>query len=169
MKLASRPMQGFTLIEVVITLALVGLIAMTSLPLYEVVSTRMRESELRVALRTVRAALDAYKAASDSGAIPREAGESGYPPNLDVLVQGVEIGNSANVSLSGKPTTQKRVFLRQVPRDPFNTDPALPAAQTWQTRAYGSAPESPQAGADVFDISSTVSRVGLNGIPYNSW
>jgi general secretion pathway protein G len=169
MKLASRSMRGFTLIEVVITLALVGLIAMTSLPLYEVISTRMKESELRVALRTVRAALDAYKAASDSGAIPREAGESGYPPNLEVLVQGVEIGNSSSVTLSGKPTTQKRVFLRQVPRDPFNADPALPAAQTWQTRAYGSPPDSPQSGADVFDVTSTVTRVGLNGIPYSQW
>jgi general secretion pathway protein G len=164
-----RSRQGFTLIEVVITLALVGLIAMTSLPLYEVISTRMKESELRVALRTLRAALDAYKAASDNGTIPREAGESGYPPNLDVLVEGVETGNSSSVSFSGKSPTQKRVFLRQVPRDPFNTDATLPAAQTWQTRAYGSPPESPQSGDDVFDVSSTVGRVGLNGIPYSNW
>jgi general secretion pathway protein G len=169
MKPKRRSQPGFTLIEVVITLALVGLIAMTSLPLYEVISTRMRESELRVALRTLRAALDAYKAASDSGAIPREAGESGYPPNLEVLAQGVEIGDSSSVSLSGKSAAQKRVFLRQVPRDPFNTDAALPAAETWQTRAYGSPPDSPQSGADVFDVSSTVSRMGLNGIPYSSW
>ena len=169
MNLASRGSRGFTLIEVVITLALVGLFAMTILPLYEVVSTRMKESELRVALRTLRAALDTYKAASDSGAIPRETGESGYPPNLEVLVQGVDVGSNANVTISGKSTAQKRVFLRQLPRDPFNTDPTLSPAQTWQTRAYGTPPESPQSGADVFDVSSTASRIGLNGIPYSSW
>jgi general secretion pathway protein G len=157
------------LIELVITLALVGLFTMTALPLYEVVSTRMKETELRTALRTLRAALDAYKAASDGGAIPREAGTSGYPPNLEVLVQGVETGDKAEVTLGGKSTTQKRVFLRQVPRDPFNPDPGLPAAQTWQTRAYGSPLESPQSGEDVFDVSSTVTRVGLNGLPYSSW
>jgi general secretion pathway protein G len=161
--------RGFTLIELVITLALVGLFTMTALPLYEVVSTRMKESELRAALRTLRTALDAYKAASDSGAIPREAGASGYPPNLDILVQGVDIGDSANVTLSGKSTVQKRVFLRQVPRDPFHPQAGLPPAQTWQTRAYGSPPESPQSGSDVFDVSSTVTRVGLNGLPYSSW
>ena len=160
---------GFTLIEMVITLALVGLLAMTALPLYEVTSTRLKESELRTALRTLRTALDAYKAASDAGAIPRETGASGYPPNLDVLAQGIEVGAKGAVTLGGQPVTQKLVFLRQVPRDPFHPDPALPAAQTWQTRAYGQPPDEPQAGADVFDVSSTVARTGLNGVPYRQW
>jgi general secretion pathway protein G len=169
MRLAREAAGGFTLIELVITLALVGLISMTALPLYEVVNTRMKETELRSALRTIRAALDAYKAASDGGTIEHETGASGYPPNLEVLVQGIEIHGNSAVTLSGQAAIKRLVFLRQVPRDPFNTDPSLPAAQTWQTRAYGTPPDSPSSGADVFDVSSTVNRVGLNGLPYSSW
>jgi general secretion pathway protein G len=139
------------------------------LPLYDITVTRMKETELRTALRTLRAALDAYKAASDSGAIPAEAGASGYPPNLDMLAQGVETKPAGTVTLSGESAAQKLVFLRQVPRDPFHPDPRLPAAQTWQTRAYGTSPDAPQSGNDVFDVSSTNSRVGLNGIAYSNW
>jgi general secretion pathway protein G len=168
-KTCRRTTAGFTLIELVISLALVGLLAMTALPLYEVVSTRLKETELRSALRTIRAALDAYKAASDGGAIEHEAGASGYPPNLDVLVQGIEINGNSAVTLSGKADIKRLVFLRQVPRDPFNTEPGLPATQTWRTRAYGTPPDGVSSGADVFDVSSTVNRIGLNGLPYSNW
>jgi general secretion pathway protein G len=163
------PPRGFTLVELVVTLALVGLLASMSLPLYEVVSTRLKESELRQALRAFRSALDAYKAAADSGQIAKGAGESGYPPSLDVLVQGVQAGVKGATSLSGQAAAQRLVFLRQIPRDPFHADPSVPAALTWRTRAYASPPDSPQPGADVFDVTSTSTRVGLNGVPYSAW
>jgi general secretion pathway protein G len=73
--LRPSPAAGFTLVELLITLALVGLLAMAALPLYEVTSTRFKEAELRQALRTIRTGLDAYKAATDSGALPKVAGE----------------------------------------------------------------------------------------------
>jgi general secretion pathway protein G len=161
--------RGFTLIELVITVALVGVVALVSLPLYQVVATRMKESELRSALRTIRTALDAYKGAVDTGQIPRQAGESGYPPNLEVLVQGVETGVSNAVTMSGEAAPKRLVFLRRVPRDPFYPDPAVPAEQTWDTRAYGSPPDAPEAGADVFDVSSKSTRSAINGTPYRSW
>ncbi|MFZ2652038.1 MAG: type II secretion system protein [Burkholderiaceae bacterium] len=161
--------RGFTLIELVVTLALVGLVAVTSLPLYEVVNTRMKETELRQSLRTVRSALDAYKAAVDSGQIAKETGESGYPPTLEVLVQGVEVGVKGATTLTGQEATQRLVFLRQIPRDPFHPDPAVPAPQTWRTRAYASSADSPRPGDDVFDVASSSNRVGLNGQPYSTW
>jgi general secretion pathway protein G len=86
-----------------------------------------------------------------------------------MLAQGVETKPAGTVTLSGESAAQKLVFLRQVPRDPFHPDPRLPAAQTWQTRAYGTSPDAPQSGNDVFDVSSTNSRVGLNGIAYSNW
>jgi len=167
---ARRPGSGFTLIELLVTLALVGLLASAALPLYEVIGTRMKESELRAALRTIRTALDAYKAAVDAGRIARQTGESGYPPNLDLLADGIEIGDPLATTATGTPASRRLVFLRQVPRDPFNSDPSLSAAATWVTRSYGSSPSEPQSGGnDVFDVASSSPRTGINGIPYRQW
>ncbi|MFN3565476.1 MAG: type II secretion system protein [Burkholderiaceae bacterium] len=158
---ANRHARGFTLIELVVALALVGVLALVSVPLYEIATTRMKEAELRGALRTIRGAIDAYKAAADSGAIAKGATESGYPPSLDVLVNGVEAQRDA--------AGRRVVFLRQLPRDPFFPDPSVPAAQQWATRSYGSPPDDPQPGADVFDVASRSRRVGSNGVPYREW
>lgn len=96
-----RPARGFTLIELVVTLALVGVLAMVAVPLYEVTATRMKEAELRTALRQIRTALDAYKDAADQGKIQKDAAESGYPPTLSILVEGVDVvQTAANVTSS---------------------------------------------------------------------
>ena len=161
--------RGFTLIELLITLALVGLVAWVALPLYEVTSTRIKEIELRQALRTIRTGLDAYKAATDSGILPRVAGESGYPPSLDVLVQPLERAGKRDLGSTTTLAAQRVVILRQLPRDPFFPDPQAPAAQTWHARAYASRADDPQPGADVFDVSSKSTRIGLDGTAYVSW
>lgn len=158
---------GFTFIELVITVALVGLLAMMSMPLYEVAVTRSKEAELREALRTIRAGIDAYKAATDAGRLARAAGESGYPPSLEHLVEPQEL--VVRRDLSGSLASERLVILRQLPRDPFNIDPDLPATRTWKTRAYASRPEDPQPGADVFDVSSMSTRTALDGTRYADW
>jgi general secretion pathway protein G len=104
---------GFTLIELVVTLTLVSVLALVAVPLYEVTVTRAKESELRTALRQIRTALDAYKFATDNGTIAKDAVGSGYPPNLLVLVQGVDtvaapltgssFGSAPGVSVNGAP------------------------------------------------------------------
>jgi general secretion pathway protein G len=165
----STLVRGFTLIELLITLALVGLLAMAALPLYEVTATRFKEAELRHALRTIRGGLDAYKDATDSGLLPKAAGESGFPPSLDVLTQSLDATNKRDFGLGTRDKPQRIVILRQLPRDPFFPDPQVPAAQTWNTRAYASRPDDPQGGDDVFDVSSKSERVGLDGTAYNSW
>lgn len=140
------------------TLALLSVIALTAMPLAEISSMRMKEHELRQSLRLIRTALDQYKAASDSGVIPKKAGESGYPPNLDVL--------TAPIASSKEIVQVPLIFLRSMPRDPFNTDPSLPAANTWALRSYGKVGE---IGLDVFDIHSQSTRQGLNGIRHDQW
>ncbi len=199
---------GFTLIELLVTLALVGLVALVAVPLTEISSLRQKEFDLRLNLRTIRVALDAYKAGVDAGEIARETGASGYPPTLEVLVNGVDAvakpappgpnaGTLARTSpqwdMPGSTSTgmlartsqlwdapatpasaasapaKRYYFLRKVPRDPFFEGDAVEASQTWVLRSYASRPDSPQPGADVFDVTSKSNRTALDGTPYSSW
>jgi len=153
--------RGFTLIELVVTVAIVGILASALLPLGSLTVQRAKEAELRSALREIRLALDAYKKAYDEGHIERKVGASGYPPNLEVLVQGVPDAKN--------PKKPKIYFLRRLPRDPMFPDPATPAAETWGKRSYASPPDDPQPGDDVFDVYSLSTASGINGIPYRLW
>jgi general secretion pathway protein G len=153
--------RGFTLIELVITVAIVGLLATAALPLAELGYRRAKEQDLRLALRELRTALDAYKVAADQGRIMLEVGASGYPPSLEVLVAGVEDARN--------PDGAKIYFLRRVPRDPFFPDGAAVPASTWGLRGYASPPEDPRPGDDVFDVHSLSVSTGINGVPYREW
>ena len=152
-----RP-SGFTLIELVITVAIVGVLALLATPLFEVTAQRHKEAELRLALRQIRGAIDAYHQAAREKRIEVPADASGYPPNLDVLAEGVP-----DIT---KPDRRKIYFLRRLPRDPMHPDGTLPASETWGLRSYASPPDAPSAGEDVFDVYSLSDRVGLNGVPY---
>lgn len=154
--------RGFTLIELVVTVAIVALLATAIVPSARLVYQREREVELRSALRTLRTAIDAYKRAVDTGHIKKELDKSGYPPDLQVLVNGVDDARSAQDGV-------KIYFLRQIPRDPFWPDTSVPAAESWGLRSYASPPDDPQPGDDVFDVYSRSSLTGLNGVPYHEW
>ena len=153
--------RGFTLIELLVTVAIIAVLASIAQPLAELTAQRAKEQDLRRALREIRDALDAYKRASDEGRILRRTDESGYPPELSLLVHGVTDAKS--------PSGAKLYFLRRIPRDPLHADPAIPPERTWGLRSYDSPPEDPKTGKDVFDIRSLSDRTGLNGIPYKDW
>lgn len=157
----SKAGRGFTLIELVVTVAIVGILAMAAMPMMEVTAKRQKESELRAALREIRGGIDAYRRTVSEGKIEKKVDESGYPHHLEDLVRGVE-----NVL---DPNKGKLYFLRRLPRDPFSDDPAQSAAQTWGKRSYASPPDAPLEGVDVFDVYSLAPGSGLNGIPYREW
>lgn len=156
-----RLAAGFTLIEVLITAAIVAALASIALPLSEVAIQRGKEAQLRRSLQQIRDAIDAYKRASDEGRIVRSADQSGYPPTLNALIDGVTDAKS--------PTSAKIFFLRRMPRDPMNREQDTPAQSTWGLRSYESTWNDPKAGKDIFDVYSRSERAGLNGVRYREW
>jgi general secretion pathway protein G len=162
MTIATRasPGGGFTLIELLITVAILALLAGGATSVAELAVKRNQERELRLALRQIREAIDAYKRAADTRHVRLAADESGYPRSLSELTDGVVDPLS--------PKGAKQYFLRSLPRDPM-ADSSLPAEATWGLRSYESEPDHPQPGKDVYDVFSLSPKLGLNGQPYSQW
>ena len=152
---------GFTLIELVITVAIVAVLASVALPLNELIIQRGKEAELRRSLRDIREALDAYKQAFDEGRMVKRAGDSGYPKRLEDLVDGVEDQKD--------PKKNRIYFMRRLPRDPFAEDPNLSPGDSWGKRSYESPPDDPREGDDVYDVYTRSTLIGLNGRPLKEW
>jgi general secretion pathway protein G len=155
---------GFTLLELVVTLAIVAVLGVLTVPVMEVTRQRVKEQSLTRALREIRGALDAYKRAADDGLIEVDMEASGYPANLNVLVEGVP-----RVEGKKKSKNTKLYFLRRVPRDPMDESGLPNAADTWGKRSFASEPIDPREGDDVFDVYSRSQKLGLNGLAYNKW
>ena len=155
-----RP-RGFSLIELLASAAILGLLASIAVPVAEMTVKRQKERELRIALRDIRQAIDAYKLAGASGKIALVPEQSGYPPDLFELVNG-----TADISRPDRPIMY---FLRRIPRDPFFPDTSVPAAETWGKRSFQSSAAQPKEGVDVYDVYTLSSQTGLNGIPYVEW
>lgn len=156
-----RSQWGFTLVEMVMTVAIVGVLASAAMPLASLVSQRSKEQELRQSLLQIREAIDAHRRDFDAGRIAKGTTDSGYPKSLKDLTEGVV-----------DQTSQKKkrlIYLRRLPRDPLVIDPSVSAAETWGLRSYDSPPDEPSPGNDVFDVYSLNKGVGLNGIPYSKW
>lgn len=153
--------RGFSLVELLVTVVIVGILASAALPMAELAVQRGKEQDLRQALREMRNAIDAYKQAGDDGRIARQPTESGYPHSLDELVNGVTDAKD--------PKGGKLYFLRKIPVDPFAEATDKTGAAAWGLRCYASSRDDPKDGADVFDVYSRAPGRGLNDVPYREW
>jgi general secretion pathway protein G len=146
---------GFTLAELVMVAAILVALAAVTLPVAKFTTKRSRETELRAALRDMRNAIDEYKRYSDIGAIQVDLGTEGYPKELEILVEGVDLVGQVN---------RKAKFLRRIPIDPMT------GKDEWGLRSYQDEPDADSwGGENVYDVYSLSGGVGLNGIPYRKW
>lgn len=150
-----RDSSGVTLVELMVTLVILAVLATGIMPLSQMVYKRSKEMELKQHLRTIRRALDEYKRLSDERKIPVEAGGSGYPKTLEVLVEGID--------LQGAVAMKKR-FLRRIPKDPMTEE------GEWGLRSYFDEPDSGiWGGQDVYDVYSKSDKQALDGSYYKDW
>ena len=144
--------RGFTLIELIVATAILLILTGMAIPMARVTIKRAKERELRHDLWQLRDAIDRYKDAADRGAFQIKVGTEGYPPDLDTLVNGVDVGG------------KKLKFLRRVPIDPMsgNTD--------WGLRSMQDDPTSDSwDGENVFDVYTKSQGVALDGTKYKDW
>ena len=151
--------SGFTFVELMVVTVVLLILASAAMPLARVTIQRQKEVELRRALREMRVAVDKFKDAVDFGQIAAtevKAGSEGYPPTLDVLVEGVPAANDA----SGR----KLKFLRRIPIDPVTGE------AEWLLRSYQDKPDATSwGGQNVYDVRSKSEGTALDGTKYRDW
>ena len=146
--------RGFTLAEMVMVVALIALLAGMAMPVAKFTVKRQKEAELRLALRGMRNAIDEYKRLSDQGMIPMKIASEGYPPDLETLVEGVDV--------VGKPVKQK--FLRRIPIDPMTRE------AEWLLISYQDEPDTDSwGGENVYDVRSLSEGTAIDGSKYRDW
>lgn len=143
---------GVTLVELIIVVAILSILAMAAVPVARFEVKRRKEKELRRDLWEMRAAIDAYKDAADKGGIQTKADSNNYPPDLQTLVDGVDIQD------------KKVRFLRAIPVDPMTN------STDWGLRSNQDDPDSDSfGGQDVYDVYTKSQGTALDGTKYNTW
>ena len=143
---------GFTLIELIAATTILLLLSSLMVPLVQVNLKRQRERELRQDLWLIRDAIDRYKDAADGGHLQVKAGSEGYPPDMETLVKGVDVGG------------KKLRFLRRIPIDPMTNK------NEWGMRSMQDDPKSDSwGGQNLFDVFTKSEQKALDGTEYKDW
>jgi len=146
---------GMTLLELIIACAILLILSSAALPVAKFAVIRQKEAELHRDLREIRDAIDRYKDTADRNQIRVEIGSEGYPPDLETLVKGVQLGAGSD---------RKIRFLRRIPVDPMT------GRAEWGLRAVQDDPDSTSwGGKNVFDVYSKSSSLALDGTKYSDW
>lgn len=151
---------GFTLTEMLVTLAIVAILASAALPLAKFAVKRQKEIELKRNLRLLREAIDVFKKMADEKKFEFDEETEGYPPDLDILVEGIEIKES----VEGNEVTRIHKFLRRIPKDPMTN------SLEWGLRSYQDELDSNVwGGENVYDVYTKSPGIALDGTKYREW
>src|SRR5437764_6302758 len=144
--------RGLTMIELIVATSILLILSGMAVPLARVTVKRQREKELRAALWQLRDAIDRYKDAAERNAFQTKVGSEGYPPDLDTLAKGVDVGG------------KKLKFLRRIPTDPMTGD------TDWGLRSMQDDPDSDSwDGNNIFDVHTKSTGTALDGTKYKDW
>ncbi len=161
MKTFRQRNQGFTLVEMLVTLTIVAILASAAIPLAKFAVKRQKEIELRRNLRLLREAIDAYKKMADEKKFEFNEETEGYPPDLDILVEGIEITESDE---GNEEVIRIHKFLRRIPKDPMTN------SLEWGLRSYQDDLESNVwGGENVYDVFTTSPGIALDETKYREW
>jgi general secretion pathway protein G len=156
--------HGITLIELLIVIAIVGILATAVLPLSRMTMKRAKEIELRSNLRTLRTAIDAFKKDCTEKKLSSDyckQEQDNYPESLEQLTEPLKMAGSVDMS---------RKYLRRIPRDPMTPVDSPANTNNWGIRSYSDEPDSSQwGGGNVFDVYSKSDAIGLDGSKYSAW
>ncbi|MBN2198291.1 MAG: prepilin-type N-terminal cleavage/methylation domain-containing protein [Candidatus Aminicenantes bacterium] len=153
--------RAFTLTEMLVTVAILAILAGAAIPLAKNAVQREKEIELARALREMREAIDLYKRLADEKKIDADPDSEGYPPDLKALVEGVELKGGQN-----DPSARARIikFLRRIPRDPMTR------STDWGLRSYQDKPDDASwGGENVYDVYTKSRGRALDGTLYREW
>lgn len=156
----ATPKKGFTLVEMLVTLTILSILALAAMPLAKVAIKREKEITLRRNLRIMREAIDEYKKLADENKFEFDEETEGYPPDLETLVNGIEI------AITEKDKEKKKVvkFLRRIPKDPIMN------SLEWGLRSYQDDADSDVwGGENVYDVYSRSASTALDGTKYRDW
>jgi general secretion pathway protein G len=161
--------KGFTLIEMIVTFTILAILAAVAIPLARTAVKREKEIELRRNLRTIRDAIDAYKKLADENKIKFEEKTEGYPPDLETLVEGIEVSGDTQADITQRnraqtEDTKTMKFLRRIPKDPMTN------STDWGLRSYQDDPDSESwGGENVYDVYTKSLGIALDGTKYKEW
>lgn len=161
-----RRARGFTLVEMLVTIAILAVLATAIMPLAKVAVKREKEIELQRNLRLLREAIDAYKKLADEKKIEVEEDSYGYPPDLETLVKGVELKAGEQAGPSQERSEEPKIikFLRRIPRDPMTN------STDWGLRSYQDEPDADVwGGENVYDVYTKSNATALDGTKYRDW
>ncbi len=151
---------GFTIIEMLVTLTIVAILAGAALPLAKFAVKRQKEIELKRNLRILREAFDVYKKMADEKKFEFDEDTEGYPANLDILIEGIEIKESEE----GNEVIKIHKFLRRIPKDPMTN------SIEWGLRSYQDDLDSNVwGGENVYDVYTKSPGIALDGTKYREW